>query len=539
MSIKVTSSEKTILATKFMDDISSGNSNVYIGIGHNTTWDQNDAFIDEIVETTDYLNQVHRNIVALKRIGVSDLSLVARRKDWSNNTTYDAYANNIEMLSYLKRTPANGTVTTSTVQPYYIEGTNTTFFTDFTAGNIMRLEGDGVTIPPVEKEIVTIISDNLMYANSDLTQDYEANTPILVSNSYPDFATNFYVRNIFDQVFVCLSNNSGTASNTMPQITIGGQLPTDPYIITADGYRWKYLYTIPGGLKQKYFSDQWMPIYSDDEVTDSVVDGRLDIVNIVNSGSGYNDSSASFSAPILTVVGDGIGANLTAQVDDTGAIVGVNILDAGSGYTRAEVQITEGVTGNGAILQPIIGPPGGWGSNVAMELGATTVMVSCEFSDTENETLPTTDAIGDFFTYRQISMLHNPLLANGTYANGTNYELATQVSISSNLPFAMGDTVYQSNTGLISNAFFTASVVYFDNDINVLHINNLDGNLLTQAQMYATANANTLPYGTTTVFSENDLELKPFSGTIKYINNRLPVSRFPGQSESIRFTVEF
>lgn len=545
MATKTTSSEKTILATKFLDDIASGTSNVYVGIGHNTQWSGNDTIVDLIFENTDYINQVHRNLVAVKRLGVSDIALVTRRKDWIINTPYDAYANNVEMLSYERTTNANGTVTRSVVQDFYIEGTNTSFFTDFSAGSIVRLTGDGgLTIPTVDKEIVTIISDSLMFANSALGYNYTANTPVAVSNSYPDFAYNFYVRNIYDQVFVCLANNNGSVSNTMPQITIGGDLPSDPYIITTDGYKWKYLYTIPGGLKQKFFSDQWMPIYSDDQVTNSVVDGRLDIINILNGGTGYNNSSASFSAPILTVIGDGVDANLTAQIDGTGAIIGINVLNGGSGYTKATIQISAGVTGSGAILQPVIGPPGGWGANIAMQIGATAVIVACEIADTELDTIPTTDDLGDFFTYRQISMLHNPLLANvpiGTspYANGTNYELATQVSVSGNLPFGMGHLVYQSNTGLFPNAYFSGTVVRFDNNINVLHINNLDGTLATQAQLYATVNSNTLPYGTTTVFSQVPPSLKPFSGIVKYINNRQEVSRFPLQTESLRFRIEF
>lgn len=538
--IKTTTNEKTVLATKFLDDISSGNSNVYIGIGHNGQWAANDSMIDPIYETTDYINQVFRDMVAVKRIGVTDVCVVARRKDWSINQPYHAYANNIEMFTYLSATNASGDISTSGVQGYYIQGSNgTTFFTDFANGSILRLTGDGANVPPVEREIVVVLSDDLMYANADLGDNYISNTPILVTNTYPDFATNFYVRNTFDQVFVCLSNNNGSVSNTMPQISLGGQLPTDRFIITPDGYNWKYMYSIPAGLKQKFFTNEWMPVTDNDEVTESAVDGRIDIVNIVNGGSGYNNTSASFSASILSVTGDGSSANMTAQIDANGTIVGINILDAGSGYTTANLTISAGVTGTGAILQPIIGPAGGWGVNTPLQLGATTLMVSCDLQDTEGGTIPTADSQGNFFSYRQITMLHNPKLSDGSYANGTNYEQSTLVSISSFLPFNMGDTVYQSNTGLISDAFYTATVVYFNNNTNVLHLNNINGTLLPQGQMYATVNTSSLPYGTTTVFSQTSPTLKPFSGIIKYIDNRTAVERFPDQSESVRFVVQF
>ncbi|MGI0018794.1 MAG: hypothetical protein ACREA1_08795, partial [Nitrosotalea sp.] len=487
----------------------------------------------------DYLNTVQRNFVAMKQVLISNSNLIARRRDWVANTYYSAYANNIEMFSHTKSVNANGTITTDALTDFFIEGVNTTFTKDFTNSSILQLSGDGVTTFPEQREIVTVISDNGMYINSSFDYVYTANVPISVTNTYPSFVQNFYVRNSYDQVFVCLSNNNGSISNTMPQISLGGQLPTDPYIITTDGYKWKYLYTISAGLKQRYFTQDWMPVSSDTGVLSSVVSGRIDIVNILSGGIGYNNSSAAFSSPIITVSGDGTGANLTAKVDSNGTITGINIINGGTGYTTANIVVSSGLTGVGASIIPVIGPRGGWGSNAAFELGATSLMVNVDLSDTENATIPLVDALGNFFSYRQIVLLNNPMLTTGLAANSINYDLTTMISVSGNSPFAMNDLVYQSPTGLIANASFQGTVVYFDTNSNILHLNNTSGSLLLQSQMYATKNANSSPYATTTVFSQTLPLVQPFSGVVKYIENRVPVSRFPGQSESIRLILEF
>lgn len=531
--------ERARLAYEMINDLSGGGgSNVYIGIGHNQPWSANDTLVETPIETTDYFNQVFRNLCALKLIEVSNGMVVARRVDWANNTFYNEYDENVQMFTYIKTANGNGTVNVANTN--ILVGTNTTFLNDFNLNNIVELPGDGINILPQYREVISIASNTSMTVNLAFTGNFISNTPINVSNSYPNYAQNFYVRNTYDQVFVCLFNNFGVASTVMPALSIGGNLPSDPYLLTSDGYSWKYLYTITPGAKQQFFTTNWMPVSNEIQVTQAAVNGRLDVIKIVNGGSGYNNGAASFSAPILNVIGDGTGASLTAQVGANGVITGVNIINAGQNYTTATITANAGTLGVNANLVAVIGPAGGWGSNAALELGATTVMFSITLSGTESGTIPTIDSLGDFFTYRQLSLISDPVLSsNAVGANGTNYDMTTIINVSSNTPFAMNDLVYQSSNGSPSGSTFTATVVWFDNSLNNLHVNNISGTFAPQGSLYGTKSANSIPYATVTAFSMTEPAVELFSGELLYVENRSTVERSSSQTEQIQLIVGF
>lgn len=536
----ITVEERARLAYEMIDSLSEGGgSNVYLGVGHNQTWSANDTLVETPVETIDYLNGVYRNMVALKLLEVSDAAVVARRVDWANGTFYDAYTESAQMYSYLNVANGNGAVTVSNSKS--LTGVGTTFLLDFAPNDIIELPGDGISILPQYREVISISSNTAMVVNLAFTGSFTSNTPMSVGNTFPFYAQNFYVRNTYDQVFVCLDNNFGIASNSMPALSIGGDLPTDAYILSGDGYKWKYLYTISPGQKQAFFTSAWMPVSIESQVVISAVDGRLDILKINNAGTGYNNGAASFSAPILNVIGDGSGANLTAQVDSSGSIIGINIINAGSDYTTATITANAGTTGVNANITAMIGPAGGWGSNAALELGATTVMFSIDLNGTESGTLPTVDSLGGFFTYRQLSLIADPTLSTNADigANATNYDATTVINVSANTPFAMNDLVYQSGNGSFAGQTYYGTVVWFDNTTNNLHINNTVGTFTPQSSLYGTKNANSAPYATVTAFSLTEPTVEPYTGRVLYVENRSPVQRAPAQIENIKLIVGF
>jgi hypothetical protein len=520
------------LATTIGDPID--NNNFYMAIGRNLPWSMNDTLVPNNQQSTDILNTLYKHFVAMKLITASDISLVVRRNDWTNGVFYTAYSNSLPMFTTSLTTNANGTITLNVGSNTTIIGTNTTFLLDFVNNDILQIPGDGITEFPQQREIISISSNTQMQVNLAFTDIVIANTPQLISNTYPNYSYNFYVRNTYDQVFVCLGNNSGSVSTSMPQISIGGDLPSDSYIVTADGYFWKYLYTMSAGQKQLFFTQEWMPIGSDPAVTASVVSGALSVINIINAGTGYNNSSATFSAPIITVIGDGTGANISAQVNATGSIIGINVLNGGQDYTTANVIVAGGATGTNANLQAVISPEGGWGSNTALELGATSVMISVELDDTEDGTIPTVDVLGDYFTYRNICIVANPTFANGSIAASLNYDLTTILPLPSNTAYGMNDVIYQSSNGNIVSASFVANVVYFDISTFNLHINNITGSFVPGQPLYST---NTSLISVSASISPSVIE--PFSGEIEYIENRLPIQRSPGQTENLKIVIGF
>lgn len=73
------------------------------------------------------------------------------------------------------------------------------------------------------------------------------------------------------------------------------------------------------------------------EFYDPFADGAIEHINITAGGSGYDQDTAEVS-----ITGDGSGFEGYPIVDNSGAIVGVYILQAGSGYTTATVSFTGG-----------------------------------------------------------------------------------------------------------------------------------------------------------------------------------------------------
>lgn len=507
-------------------------ANTYIGIGRPIRWGdavdpESTDEIEDVVWTTNYKNQIWRDLVAVKRIQAADLYEVVPRRDWLTGTTYDPYSDSIELFSHNQQLNL-GTVDASA----NVVVANTAVFTgNLTTGNIIQIYTE-------TKEVVAFINTSAIVINSDVSIEHVGNDVIRISNTFPQFANNFYVRNTKDQVFKCLFNNN-VASTIEPTIDIDGQLPENPYIETADGYKWKYLYTIPYGLKQKFFTKNWMPVISDASVVAGAENGRIDIINITDGGTGYfldnGESGNSNSLSILTVTGDGQGANVTAKVE-SGVITDINILDGGSGYTTAEIVISDPdqlSNGNSAVLQVSIAPYGGHGSNPARELGCFALMSSVDLEGTESDTIPVGDAV-DPFDFRQITVVRDPLLANGAYANASVYRTTTKLSLTDPgiTDYSNDETVY-IGTGL-SDATFTATVVHWEPSTNELYVNNLSGNTVVGSTLTGNTSA-----AVATILSVEEGSLDLFSGDILYIENRNKIVRNVDQTEQIRLVLSF
>ncbi len=377
-------------------------ANTFIFIGRSIDFGSNSANLPDIIWTTNERNQIYRNMVGAKKIQLADVQPVVSRVDWAVNTKYDSYEDNIELSSYIdyfNLGTANANANTVLAGSANIAGSNvlvgngTSFSTFLFPGDLISVNssiksvvsvtnndhlivnsafanvntgasitkianariviansasfignvetGNVIVIGEDTREVIAILSNKVISLNANLTYSNSNVTISRKDNTFPFTANTFYVRNTRDQVFKCLFNNSYANSTIEPTIDIDGQLPENAFIQTADGYKWKYLYTIPPGLKQKFFTNKWMPVVSDPAVTAAATDGRIDIVNVLWGGSGYVEGGNSNTAAILSVTGtDGAGANLYAKVVN-GSIESVTVLNGGNNYTRGTVVVND------------------------------------------------------------------------------------------------------------------------------------------------------------------------------------------------------
>lgn len=517
-------------------------ANVYVGIGRSLPWANvaNSSLLDDVTinapyDTTEYKNDLLKDGQLLKRITSNDVQPVIPRVDWAANTVYVAYdqtANLFVKTIDTRVTGGNVNVSLALANTVNANSINLALATpELAAGSIIKI-GEEV------KEVVSInIAGDFLRVNSVFSSAYTAANLFKVTTSTTQYSNKFYVRNSKDQVFKCLFNNNNGESNTEPQISLGGELPENPYIETVDGYKWKYMYSIPTGLKNKFFTDKYMPVLRDSIVFDNAKDGRIDIIKIVDGGTGYYAGSSVNNYAVVDVTGDGTLANVTVDVVN-GVITDINIVNGGNNYSFVTLTVDDPLQqtiGNTANLQAVISPQYGHGFDPQRELGGSDLMISVDFAGDVGGELPVENDGTDSF--RQVFIVKDVKNANSSsFVSGAAYPMYTEIYVSNPpVDFGHNQTVYVGSS--FASSTFSAKVIHFDNDTNVLYVNNIIGD--------ASAIENEIIYQKDApsvfakVFNVVEPDINILSGEILYIENRAKVTRSESQTESTKLVVEF
>lgn len=528
-------------AKNFEKMISFPLANVYVLVGRSLPWanTSNSEVYDDVTITTPYDTSetkfdVAKNGQLLKKITGNDLQPVVPRVDWVANTVYVAYnqtANLFVKTIKTQVTGGNANVSLSFANRVSSNSINLAIATPaIVPGTIIQIGED-------TKEVVSInTAGDFLTVNAVFSSAYTFANLFVISSSSTQYSNKFYVRNSQDQVFKCLFNNNNTASNTTPEITIGGQLPENPYIETIDRYKWKYMYTIPTGLKNKFFTDKYMPVLRENIVVENAVDGRIDIIQIVNGGSGYYGGSSVNNYAVVSVTGDGSGANVTVDVVN-GSIVDINIVGGGSRYTNATIIVDDPLQqalGTAADLEAIISPQYGHGFDPQRELGGSDIMVAVDFEGDVEGNLPVQNDGTD--TIRQICLLADIQSSNGSFVSASYYPLYTEIFVSNPpIDFVHNGVVYVGSS--LETSTFSARVMHFDNNTNVLYVNNLVGDISNIEN--ETIYQKDTPSAFAKVFNVIQPDINIFSGEILYIQNRAKITRNENQTESTKLVLEF
>ena len=130
-------------------------------------------------------------------------------------------------------------------------------------------------------------------------------------------------------------------------------------ITTADGYVWKYMYTIPMTLREKFASSTMIPVQR--AVQAGFYNrGAIEEINVLDPGEGYLDERRTLAVVDVPrdsngdAVPDGVPATLDLQINpDTGSIDSVIITNRGSGYTSdPPIEIKDQEGGRGKFGNP-------------------------------------------------------------------------------------------------------------------------------------------------------------------------------------------
>jgi len=387
------------------------------------------------------------------------------------------------------------------------------------------------------------VIERINWANNTNYFAYVDNVNVYEKDDNGFLIYDFYVKNRYDQVFKCLANNNGGMSTSEPFFQ-PGSYGSDNIYEGTDLYKWKYMYTVDAGLKNKFMDSEWMPVPISANTPQPYLTtagwGNVEVVNVLNGGSGYDALNQYIT---VTINGDGQGARATItspQIVD-GVIKDITVTNAGNNYTYANVTINSYTSANMAFNAPNVtqataiapvSPVGGHAYDVMSELGCSNIMYSIDFNGTENGVLPTTDV-----DFRQVGLLVNPQVygdTGPTLATGSIYNLATQFLLSSGAGNVYGGDESVRQVDVNGNLLFSATVLNFNSSTNVLQVINTYGTpVIGQSIIGDISGASRV------LFSQSSSSMIPFSGKITYIENRAAVSRSDDGIEQFKFILGY
>ena len=517
MSAIITDQLRILNAKNFVSVATSSTNSYYSFVGlpnptdYSTTWDTNPpAPKDSFEQENDYWD----TMIALKKISAGDINQVVKKNVWTSGTTYDMYRHDISR--------------TNTSKP------------------------------------------------SGATSLYSAN---------------YYVVNEDYKVYICLQNGTDPENPTgRPSLDQPTFTDLEPRVAgdSGDGYIWKYLYTIKPSDIVKFDSTNFMSVPKDWETStenasvrdNALTSGQLKIVTITNRGVGLGTANRTYSR--VPISGDGSGAECTIVINNDSKVESVTISKGGSGYTYGTVDLISGNVPTGStspIFNVIIPPQGGHGSDIYRELGAQNVLI---YSRIEND-----NQNPDFITGNQIArfgIIENPesygstsLLseskASAIYAlklTGIGYSSAV-FSADSRITQTIGSgstavgrvISYDQTTGVLKY-WQDKSIVGFNSDgtqntspIYGFKLHRFTSSPSTGGSLNIIGGSTTLQIDTT--FTDNSLtinnrkyylgqsfvngvsnpEVKKYSGTIIYVDNRPSITRSTNQKEDIKVILQF
>jgi hypothetical protein len=356
----------------------------------------------------------------------------------------------------------------------------------------------------------------------------------------------YYVLTEDNQVYVCLQQGkSSTGAATTSTIKPTGT--STKAFKTADGYVWKFLYTLSATRANKFLSANFVPVEKIlDSATlgrahtvlegqqlliqDAAVPGQIIGINVTNGGTGYT------SAPIVTINGDGVRAAATATVSG-GTITKIELdssadsgLTMGQGYNFASVSLTGGA-GSNATARVILGPDSGMGSDPRDEFKSTSLMFNTKPNGIEDSNF----IVGQNF--RQVALIRDPKkpTTDSDFSNSSGKVLRfLKLQATANVGF-LDATITGGNSGA------KALVDEVAGDKLYFHQTEDTGFLDFQEEEGISGGGQTSTLVVEGTDADSDAftrdDVNKLSGKVLYIENRAPVTRSANQTEDIKVVI--
>lgn len=355
-------------------------------------------------------------------------------------------------------------------------------------------------------------------------------------------------------LYLCLGNDNSTSSSNNPTTlglsngSVGQFTATD-----ADKYIWVKIGT-PSPASDFVQSDTFFEIPTD--VVSSSTQGLLYGFKVVDGGTGYTNGNQTVDLQVTqldgtsetntsnfkALISDGVVQKIVDATDndlqfDSGTLENTGYNGSANGIKKATVSITgAGTPTSEAIIQPLYGPPEGFGGDNLNVFPPFYIGISSDFvQDDGGETL--TD-----IKFRQVS-----IIKDAGYTDDS--ETPTDNTVRDSLSYITLDGTSSLTSGDFSGWYFEVSstnerawIDKIDGDKIYFHQNSSlhSGEELPSSQNTITIyDENGTSQGTDIYNSVTQPEHDDYTGQILFLENRLPITRSDVQTEKVRIILQF
>jgi hypothetical protein len=462
----ITNDLKLINAQQFFEYVNNGksaNSGLYIFAGKSNGWPLNNTPVpnNSIQEhLADY-----RNMLFGKQITNNNIYICITRNDWEANTIYTKYSD------------FDGDLWS---KPFYVG------VLDGTSYNVFKcIDNNSNSLSTVPPNLADTSESDTFYQTSD---GYQWKYMYSIGGS---IFSNYGTSN-----FIPVVPNANVAGNAVPgtidviNVANSGAFYNNYYSgqfnfsdIQINGNTINYNLSNTASSNNDFYSGSLLLITSGTgagqykKIVSYNVTGNNKIATINSAFSVIPDVTSTYViSPLVEIYGDGYQtANAVARAivnsNSSNSISSIEILNKGVGYNYATAVVLSSNTipASGAILDPVVSPIGGHGSNVYDELGGTRVVIGNIFSVNESNTITTNNS------YSQIGIIKDPLFANVTLnilnssgTPGSNGTFLPGEAIYQVTPITLGGTVSIAPTSNVATGTLTQFNNSFDNGDYIL-----------------------------------------------------------------------
>ena len=349
----------------------------------------------------------------------------------------------------------------------------------------------------------------------------------------PENTTPWYVLNDAKEVYICLDhakNLDGSPKPSMVEPNYGLlNVPYNLHFTTADGYTWKFLFSITPERIYQFLSSNHIPIDEAQEslgagdsiedlqfvVKDEAVGGQVISASVENGGSGYT------VAPTLEVIGNGVDATAVAHISE-GVVTRIEMTNYGSGYAYASFNVLGG-GGYDCDIRAIVTSANGIGFDAIDDLKTNAILVNIKPDGVVDDTFVVEN------TFRQMGVIKNPLAPDTSPFVGTSAKVLSTMTLVNSSPFESGKIVTGASSGAVAHVDESiGNVVCYHQNESTGFVPFDDGESVSQA---GAAQAGEID------FQSPSNGINRFSGEVLYIENRARIRRDAEQQEDIKIVI--